>query len=192
MFRAFADQMRDHCAVDLMGGKRRRQVAQHPVERNTKIVQCVNHGAIKVNNGGIDVKQVQVNRVQGFNLLRTEQAHNTQALVCPARFHIFLLYCPPTSNKAFVIWPREQQRTASISTSNTFLLSITAFCRRLSIAGASLACSAWKSARRFNWLCFSSSVERASSSVSCTASPCGLRKVLTPMMGSSPVCLSIS
>ena len=29
-------------------------------------------------------------------------------------------YCPPTSNSALVIWPSEQQRTASTSTSNTF------------------------------------------------------------------------
>ena len=40
--------------------------------------------------------------------------------------YIFLRYCPPTSNNAFVICPSEQTRTASISTSNTFLLSITA------------------------------------------------------------------
>src|SRR5450830_1915131 len=120
MFRAFADQLRDRCAVDSAGGKRRRQVAQHPVERNTKIIQCVNHGAIEVNDDGVHVKLVRAHRVN----------------------YMFLLYWPPTSNKALVIWPREQQRTASISTSNTFLLSITAFCRRFSIAGASLACSA--------------------------------------------------
>ena len=35
-------------------------------------------------------------------------------------------YCPPTSNSAFVIWPSEQQRTASISTSKTLALAITA------------------------------------------------------------------
>ena len=35
-------------------------------------------------------------------------------------------YCPPTSNNALVICPNEHTRTASISTSNTFLLSITA------------------------------------------------------------------
>ena len=40
--------------------------------------------------------------------------------------YIFLRYCPPTSNSAFVICPSEQTRTASISTSNTFLFSITA------------------------------------------------------------------
>jgi hypothetical protein len=39
-------------------------------------------------------------------------------------------YWPPTSNSALVIWPSEQQRTASISTSNTFLFSITACFRR--------------------------------------------------------------
>ena len=46
-------------------------------------------------------------------------------------------YCPPTSNSASVIWPSEQQRTASISTSKTLSLAITACCRRLSIAGDS-------------------------------------------------------
>jgi hypothetical protein len=35
-------------------------------------------------------------------------------------------YCPPTSNSAFVICPSEHTRTASISTSNTLRLSITA------------------------------------------------------------------
>lgn len=35
-------------------------------------------------------------------------------------------YCPPTSNSALVICPSEHTRTASISTSNTFALSITA------------------------------------------------------------------
>ena len=59
-------------------------------------------------------------------------------------------------------------------------------------AGAWLACWAWKASRRLSWFYFSSSVERANSSLSCTWSPCGLRKVFTPMIGSSPVCLSIS
>ena len=40
--------------------------------------------------------------------------------------HMLRRYCPPTSNKAFVICPREHTRTASINTSNTFLLSMTA------------------------------------------------------------------
>src|SRR5262245_28454137 len=48
-------------------------------------------------------------------------------------------YCPPTSNNADVIWPSEQQRTAAISTANTLRSSITACCKRLSIAGASSA-----------------------------------------------------
>jgi len=48
-------------------------------------------------------------------------------------FHIDRRYCPPTSNNACVIWPSEQTRTALTSTSKTFLLSITACCRRLSI-----------------------------------------------------------
>jgi len=36
--------------------------------------------------------------------------------------HIFLRYCPPTSNNAVVICPSEQQRTASTSTANRFSL----------------------------------------------------------------------
>ena len=56
--------------------------------------------------------------------------------------HIFRRYCPPTSNSALVICPSEQTRTASISISNTLALSITAFCRRLSIAGDAVACLA--------------------------------------------------
>ena len=35
-------------------------------------------------------------------------------------------YCPPTSNNAWVKWPSEQTRTASISTANTFSSLITA------------------------------------------------------------------
>jgi hypothetical protein len=83
-----------------------------------------------------------------------------------------------------VIWPSEQQRTASISTANTLPFSITVcFRRRSSAAGASLAWRFWKSARRLSCDCFSSSVERASSSVSGVGSPFGLRKVFTPMIG---------
>jgi hypothetical protein len=43
-----------------------------------------------------------------------------------ARAYMLRRYCPPTSNSAFVICPSEQQRTASISTSNTLRFSITA------------------------------------------------------------------
>jgi len=39
---------------------------------------------------------------------------------CPATDYIFLLYLPPTSNKALVICPSEQYFTASIMTSNKF------------------------------------------------------------------------
>jgi hypothetical protein len=106
--------------------------------------------------------------------------------------HILRRYCPPTSKRAWVIWPSEQQRTASISTSNTLPFSITACLRRASCTGACLAWRAWKSRSRLSWLCFSSSVLRANSRASGTGSPLGLRKVLTPMMGYSPVCLSIS
>ena len=37
------------------------------------------------------------------------------------QLHIFLLYCPPTSNNAFVICPREHTLHASINTSKIFL-----------------------------------------------------------------------
>ena len=47
-------------------------------------------------------------------------------LLAKCRPYMFLRYCPPTANNAFVICPSEQTRTASISTSNTLLLSITA------------------------------------------------------------------
>ena len=33
-------------------------------------------------------------------------------------------YCPPTSNRASLIWPSEQQRTASIRQANTFIIMI--------------------------------------------------------------------
>ena len=49
-----------------------------------------------------------------------------KALTRAKRAYMFRRYCPPTSNNELVICPSEQTRTASISTSNTFLLSITA------------------------------------------------------------------
>ena len=42
------------------------------------------------------------------------------------RNYIFLLYCPPTSNNAFVIWPNEAYLQASINFSNMLLLFIAA------------------------------------------------------------------
>ena len=44
---------------------------------------------------------------------------------CACRY-MLRRYCPPTSNSAFVICPSEHTRTASIRTSNTFRLSMTA------------------------------------------------------------------
>ena len=41
--------------------------------------------------------------------------------------HIFLLYCPPTENKAFVICPNEHTFTASINTANTLPFSRAVF-----------------------------------------------------------------
>jgi hypothetical protein len=45
-----------------------------------------------------------------------------------SKTHHYMLrrYCPPTSNKALVICPSEQQRTACIRTSKTLRFSITA------------------------------------------------------------------
>src|SRR3989304_3896970 len=100
--------------------------------------------------------------------------------------YMLLLYCPPTSNSAWVICPSEQTRTASISTANTFSSRITAWRSRSSIAGESLACLRWNSRRRLSWLFFSSSVERLGSSFCGAASPWGLRKGLTPTMGDGP------
>jgi hypothetical protein len=52
------------------------------------------------------------------------------------------------SKRALVICPRLQQRTASISTAKTLSFAITACCSRASMAGASCAWRAWKSASR--------------------------------------------
>ena len=41
------------------------------------------------------------------------------------RLYMLRRYCPPTSNNAVVICPREHTRTASISTANTLPFSIT-------------------------------------------------------------------
>lgn len=66
----------------------------------------------------------------------------TSACRFGGRRHMLRRYCPPTSNSAFVICPRLHTRTASISTANTLPLSMTACCRRFSMAGASPACRA--------------------------------------------------
>ena len=55
------------------------------------------------------------------------------------RNHIFRRYCPPTSNKAVVIWPSEHTRAASISFANTFSLLIAACCNAASACGATFA-----------------------------------------------------
>ena len=52
--------------------------------------------------------------------------------------YILRRYCPPTSNSALVICPSEQQRTASISTSNTLALAITACCSLAVIANTNV------------------------------------------------------
>ena len=81
-----------------------------------------------------------------------------------------------------MIWPSEQQRTASISTAKTLSLAMTARRRRSSIAGAASAWRAWKARRRSSWLCFSCSEERCSATAG-SAGGSGLRKVLTPTIG---------
>ncbi len=100
-------------------------------------------------------------------------------------FYMLRRYWPPTSNSALVIWPSEQMRTASISTSKTLSPLAAACLRRSSMAGASLAWRLWKALRRFSCDFFSFSVERASSSVVSPTSSwaSGLTKVLTPTMG---------
>ena len=67
------------------------------------------------------------------------EAARQHRAVRPPVFHMLRRYCPPTSNSAFVICPSEHTRTASISTSNTLALAITACCRRASMAGDSAA-----------------------------------------------------
>ncbi len=62
--------------------------------------------------------------------------------------YILLRYRPRTSNSALAICPSEQQRTASMSTSNTFRFSTTAGCNRASIGPDASSCRAWKPRRR--------------------------------------------
>ena len=71
-----------------------------------------------------------------------------------SRNYILRRYCPPTSNSAFVICPSEQTRTASISTSKTFLFSITAWWRRLNFAGPSLACKVFRQSSGQDGFCW--------------------------------------
>jgi hypothetical protein len=70
----------------------------------------------------------------GETLRSTEapRAAVSDRLSAPA--HMFLRYCPPTSNSAFVICPSEHTRTASISASNTLPSAITVSRSRRSIA----------------------------------------------------------
>jgi hypothetical protein len=62
--------------------------------------------------------------------------------------HMFRRYWPPASNKVSLIWPNEQQRTASISTANTFSLRITAWRSLSRNFGASSAWAFWKARSR--------------------------------------------
>jgi len=70
-------------------------------------------------------------------ITKLEKAKNTPPTVAAPRAvaiskavgmprYMLRRYCPPTSNRALVICPRLQQRTASISTAKTLPLSITA------------------------------------------------------------------
>src|SRR5690606_33969417 len=149
----------------------------------------------------VDAVQDQPRRVQPaepllHHLVDVSVVGNRRFPAHPAdqtdRLHMLRRYCPPTSNNALVICPSEQRRRASISTSQTLPSAITVSLSRCTAAGASLAWRSWKSASRASWLRFSSSVERASSMCPETGSPCGLRKVFTPMIGYSPVCFSDS
>ena len=102
-------------------------------------------------------------------------------------------YWPPTSKNASVIWPSEQQRTASISTAKT-LSPASAACRsRASAAGRSSAWRGLEVAQPVELRPASpSSVARASSSVGrARRRRRGLRKVLTPTIGSDAVVLAL-
>ena len=70
-------------------------------------------------------------------------------------------YCPPTSNRAWVMCPSEHVRTASISTANTLRFSITALRNASRAAGEASWWRAWNSCSRRIWPSFSASVERA-------------------------------
>ena len=79
-----------------------------------------------------------------------------------------------------------------MSTSNVLPFAITAPRSRSSIAGVQAALRVWKSRSLASCDCFSASLERASSMLSGAASALGLRKVLTPMIGSEPSCFLCS
>ena len=94
--------------------------------------------------------------------------------------HIFLLYCPPTSNKAVVIWPNEQCLQASIRTSKIFSWFMAAFW---------ICCSDWedsfdlfrcKLSNILIWYFFSSSVALITSSGTIVGEPLEFKNVFTP------------
>lgn len=53
--------------------------------------------------------------------------------------YILRRYCPPTSNKAFVIWPKLHILQTSIKDSKIFSLLIALFCKSLSCSFVSFA-----------------------------------------------------
>lgn len=82
--------------------------------------------------GGINVARV-IQRLGGGSRphfhWHSQQAcciGSCRAHICRDNGYILRRYCPPTSNKALVICPSEHTRTASISTSNTLSLLMTA------------------------------------------------------------------
>ena len=137
----------------------------------------------------------------GFETNQTAFTHQSKimqglATIQACTPYIVRRYWPPTAKKASVIWPREQWRTACISSAKIFWLVVAAVCRRCRAGSQAWAWRWWKSARRVSWFCFSASVERAR--VSSGGGPLPVaelesgRKVFTPMMGRLPSCLRCS
>ena len=62
--------------------------------------------------------------------------------------YIFRRYCPPTSNKAWVICPSEHTRAAFISSAKMLPPSMQTCLSFSSATGASSGCRLWKSRRR--------------------------------------------
>ena len=104
--------------------------------------------------------------------------------------HILRRYCPPTAYSAAVIWPSVHTCTAAISSANR--LSPAGWrraARRASAAALSSAVRARCASAQGDLACFSSAVARITSSGTIVGEPSGSRKVLTPMIGSSPAML---
>jgi hypothetical protein len=63
---------------------------------------------------------IQLIDIKSFKKMQIKVTIYVSITIFNKIFYIFLRYCPPTVNRASVIWPNEQTLVASINFSNKF------------------------------------------------------------------------